>query len=297
MSEARPNLMDDSRRDAPRDDRVLRPTRWLAAFITPFLVVAVAILYFFPEQTDRHWSWTIQATMTSMMLASAYFAGIYFFTRALFASQWHHVKLGFLPVATFAATLGVATIIHWDRFRHDHIAFILWAGLYFTAPFLVFFAWLNNRGRDPGVPDADDVEVPRLVRWLAGALGLALVGVGLWLFLVPSVGVETWPWSLTPLTARVIAAILALTGVAGLGIALDRRWSSSRIVFEDMALTLILILVATARAWSEFDQASPFTWVFTVFGTLFLVGVVALYLRQESLRRRAQHPSRQAARE
>ena len=48
-------------------------------------------------------------------------------------------------MTAFASLLGVATILHWDVFAHDHLAFWLWAGLYFVAPFLVLGAWLANR--------------------------------------------------------------------------------------------------------------------------------------------------------
>ena len=52
-------------------------------------------------------------------------------------------------MALFATLLGVATVVHWDRFNHGHVAFWLWAGLYFTAPFLVVAAWLANRRYAP----------------------------------------------------------------------------------------------------------------------------------------------------
>jgi len=35
------------------------------------------------------------------------------------------VKAGFVAVGTFASFMGVATILHWDRFNHHHIAFWL----------------------------------------------------------------------------------------------------------------------------------------------------------------------------
>src|SRR5664279_624416 len=129
----------------PDDDRVLRATRLLSAFIAPFLIVAFVVLYGFPSQTDRLLAWTIHPTMTPMVLASAYLGGFYFFVRALWASRWATLRLGLVSVALFASLLGVATILHWDRFNHRHFAFWLWAGLYFTAPFLVVVAYVANR--------------------------------------------------------------------------------------------------------------------------------------------------------
>jgi hypothetical protein len=220
-----------------------------------------------------------------MVLASAYFAGVYFFARALTVRRWHQVKLGFLPVTAFATTLGVATVLHWDRFQHDHVAFVLWAVLYFTAPFLVLGAWLHNRGRDPGTPDPDDVELTFGARLAAGIVGGLLIAASLVIFVAPGLGIGAWPWSLTPLTARVMAAYLALPGVALLGAATDRRWSSSRLIFQGVGLSFPLVLIGAARAWGEFDHSSPATYLLVVLGSLAFVGMVVLYVRLEMSRR------------
>ena len=46
-----------------RDDRVFPGTRRLGAVIVPFLVVAFALLYVFPDDT-RHWfAWDVQPTI------------------------------------------------------------------------------------------------------------------------------------------------------------------------------------------------------------------------------------------
>lgn len=54
---------------------------------------------------------------------------------------------------------GIATVIHWDKFTHDHVAFWLWAGLYFTTPFLVFAVWAANRGHGAAA-SGEELELP-----------------------------------------------------------------------------------------------------------------------------------------
>ena len=39
------------------DNRVIPTTRWLAAFIVPFLAGAFALLYVFPERAAEWWAW------------------------------------------------------------------------------------------------------------------------------------------------------------------------------------------------------------------------------------------------
>ena len=162
---------------APRDDRVLPFTRGLSLFIVPFLVVAWVILYLFPGRTAQIWAWAIPSTMTSMVLASAYLGGAYFFVRVASERHWHHTGTGFLAVTTFAGLLAIATLLHWDKFLHHHVAFWLWAALYFTTPFLVLGAWLANR-RYAAPPAADDVLLRPVERGVIAAGRPGRTGAG-----------------------------------------------------------------------------------------------------------------------
>ncbi len=269
------------------DDRILPETRWLAALIIPFLVVAFIILYFWPNDTDKLFAWTIKPTMTPMMLAAAYFGGIYFFTRAILAEQWHLVKVGFLPVTAFASLLGIATILHWDRFNHSHISFYTWATLYFTTPFLVIAVWLRNRTTDRGTVEPDELIIPPVIRLFIGIIGLITLAVSLLLFLQPNLMIRQWPWMLTPLTARVVGAMFALPGIVGLGIAAEKRWSAARIILEAQAFSIAMILIAAARAWSDFAQSNAVTWLFIGGLSFLLVSIAALYGSIEMHRRNA----------
>jgi hypothetical protein len=267
------------------DDRILPETRWLAVFIIPFLAAAFILLYFWPNDTNKLFAWTIKPGMTAMMLAAAYGGGIYFFTRAALAKQWHLVKVGFVPVTAFATLLLIATILHWDRFNHSHISFFTWAALYFTTPFLVFAVWLRNRTTDPGTAEPNEVLIPQAIRLFIGVVGVMTLAVSVLLFLQPALMIHLWPWTLTPLTARVVGAMFALPGVVGLGIALEKRWSAARIILEAQAFSIVMILIATVRAWSDFAQSNPSTWLFVGGLSLLLAALAALYLGIE-LRRR-----------
>ena len=108
-----------------RDDRVLPATRIVSAAIVPFLLVAFVVLYGFPGDTDRLFAWTIKPTLSAMVLGAVYLGGAYFFVRAARSTQWHTIKAGFLAVTTFATLMGIATVIHWDKFNHHHVAFWL----------------------------------------------------------------------------------------------------------------------------------------------------------------------------
>jgi hypothetical protein len=263
-----------------RDDRVLALTHWVSLVIIPFLAVAFVVLVPWPSDTGRLFAWEIKPTLTPMVLGSVYLGGAYFFLRAFRAKEWHTVKGGFVPVGTFATLMGVATIAHWDKFLHTHVAFWLWAGLYFTTPFLIFGVFLANRKHDAPATAADLLLSVGVSRIIAVVGGLSLL-TGVFLFLLPNQAVTIWPWTLTPLTSRVLGAIFCL-GIAGLGALFDRRWSSARVLLQVAALMLALIVVAGARATGEFDSANAMTWLISGGFVAVLAAIIVLSLRMDA---------------
>lgn len=242
-----------------RDDRVLTPTRWLSAFIAPFLLVAFVLLYGFPSHTARLFAWPILGTMTPMVLASAYLGGFWFFVQVLRERRWAAVKLGFPAVAVFATLLGIATVLHWEKFSHGHVAFWLWAGLYFTAPFLVVAAWLTNRAVE-AAPQDDEPRIGAVARWVIGGVGLATLLTGILMFVAPPAMIAIWPWPLTPLTCRVVGAIFCLAS-AGIGVVRDPRWVTVRLMLQVEVIMVALMSVAAFRARAELLTERPLTWL------------------------------------
>lgn len=264
----------------PRD-RVLPATRALCVFIFPFLVVAFVLLYFWPsaDDTGRLFAWRIAPDFTSMMLASAYLGGAYFFVRAVAAEHWHRIGGGFLPVVLFSGLLGVATVLHWDRFVHGNVAFWLWAGLYFTAPLLVLLAWWSNRSQSPPVT-VDDLLLATPEVAVIAAAGVLSCVTAVVLFALPGWAATVWPWPLTPLTSRVVGSIFAL-GFAAVQVLADRRWSSARLLVQVALIMLGLMAVAAVRTFGDFTGDRPLTWLTAVGLIGSLIGLGALYWRRE----------------
>ena len=257
---------------------MLAYTRGVSLFIVPFLVVAFVILYLFPTHTARLWAWTIPITMTSMTLASAYLGGAYFFVRVARSRHWHEVGTGFLAVTTFASLLGVATIVHWEVFAHDHLAFWLWAGLYFVAPFLVLGAWLANR-RYAAPAAAGDVLLRPVERAALTVVGGVALVTGIVMFLAPAGMTDIWPWPLTDLSCRVVGATFCLGGALA-GVCVDPRWSAARIMLQVETLMLSLILVAAVRAHDEL-RSEPLSWPLLLGSLGMLAGSAYLWATYE----------------
>jgi hypothetical protein len=272
-----------------RDDRVLPETRWLSAFIVPFLFFAFLILYLFPGDTDRLFAWTIRPDMTPLIMGAGYISGGYFFVQAFRAQRWHTVHLGFLPITAFTIFMAIATFMHLDRFHQGHIAFYAWIGLYLVTPVLVPLVWYRNSRTDPRTPEADDVLIPAPVRAVLAIAGAALFGIAVFLLVSPNLMIALWPWVLTPLTAQVVGGWFALPSVVAALMALDSRWSAVRLTLQSQLIGLALILVGVVRAWGDFDKSNPFTSLFVGAIAALFVGLLALdiAMRRRQPRRRA----------
>ena len=85
-----------------------------------------------------------------------------------------------------------------------------------------------------------------------------------------------------------------MPGVSALLMARDGRWSASRVVVLAGAVLAALILAGIARAWGDFDQSNPLTWVYVALIALTLLGFAALYLGMEAYRRRRRTANRNA---
>jgi hypothetical protein len=263
----------------PQDDRILVLTRSLSVVIAPFLVLAFAVLYPAPAVTGHLFAWHIQPDLTGMVLASAYLGGAYFFIRAAAAHEWHTIKAGFVSICLFATLMGVTTVLHWDKFAHGSVAFRLWVLLYFTTPVLVLWTWLRNRSQNRPA-EADDLRLHPAATWIIAAVGALAVATGAFLYAAPSSAISLWPWTLTPLTARVLGAVFCL-GLAGTAAPLDRRWSTTRLPLQVAGIMVVLMLAAGIREHSSFDSSNVLTWLLAAGFLTLLVGGSVLYYRME----------------
>ncbi|MDL1900371.1 hypothetical protein FBR02_06340 [Anaerolineae bacterium CFX9] len=267
-----------------RDNRIFRETRIIAILIVPVLIAAFIMLYLFPHDSDKLFAWPIRPEMSAMMLGGTYLGGAWFFVRAAKARQWHTIQHGILPVASFAGILGIATLLHWDRFTQGHISFILWAFLYLTLPFVLAILWLLNRRTDPIEPEPGDYSLSKPVRLLFAVNGGVLTIASLLLLITPETMIPTWPWTLTPLTARVMAAMFILPGIVSLNIAREHRWSCFPMILQAQMLALVLIIGAILRASDDFDWSQPGAWTFTggIILTALVIAVVHFHAERQT---------------
>lgn len=241
---------------SPRDDRILPVTRWVLAAVIVALLFAFAALYLDPQNTKQNFAWNIQPPITAVFMGAGYISGAYMFVFAVFGKKWHRVRNSLLPVSTFAAAMLVTTLLHYDRFTHGSLPFILWFVIYIITPFLVPWLWYHNLSSDPGALEAGDKLVPPVARWAFGlAGGLALLA---WIanFIDPALLIGVWPWKLTPLTSRVLSSWGMLLAVGGLVLFREPRWSAWRYNIQSIALWQALMVPGSLLHRADFNNGN-----------------------------------------
>lgn len=268
-----------------RDDGVRAELRWIGVVILIVLLTASVLLYVLPAETGKatdsllepaRFAWPVRPEMTAMFMGSCYGAGAYFFQRVSFGGSWHAVAAYFPGISVFAWLMGISTFLHWDKFNHAHVAFFAWLLLYVVTPFLVPLLYVRNRGADPGALAAGDATVPVRIRLLVGAGGVALLAIAAVMYVAPSVAIDVWPWKLTPLTSRVIAAFASATATAAVLLSRDPRWSAWKVFVRSAVLAAALLAVAAVRAWGEFDAGNPLSYAFVAGMGSLVAGGIAL---------------------
>ncbi len=263
------------------DDRVLKTTRAVSMVIVPVLTAAFVILYLFPGQTRTLWGWTIESRMTCMFMGGGYLAGALFFYRASRAREWHRLGTGIVATTAFAGALGVATFLEWETFNHGHVSFWAWLLLYVSTPLLLPVLYVENRRFDPGTAGAEDVAIPAWVRTSLTILGAGQLLFAVALFLRPSLFQDDWPWTLTTISARSLAAFATFPAITYLAFAFERRWSALRWPFETAIAGLVLVTIGAARSWGEFrDGAQAWLWRIGLLVGLAFLGAVWLTMRR-----------------
>ena len=225
-------------------------TRVIAGGVCIVLIDAAQLLIFYPGRTDTLWAWDLKPQVTAMTLGSVYAGGAYFFGRVAFGAPWRAVAAGFPSVIVFVWMAGVASLLHLDRFDKGSLPFVAWAALYIVTPFLV--PWLVARShRIWGAPSGP--PLPRAAVLTLTGIGGALLVVGLLFLAAPQVAIDSWPWLLTPLTARVMGAILGMYGTVWLAVGAHGTWAGARIALQAHVIGLAFFLLALVRGQDEID--------------------------------------------
>ena len=101
-----------------------------------------------------------------------------------------------------------------------------------------------------------------------------LLGVGIPLFLAPQIASVVWPWKLTALTARAVAAWLIGLGVGAGEAVYENDFARLRVAMISYTLFGLLEVLTLLRYWTNVDWTAFQAWLYVVFlASVLVVGV------------------------
>ena len=250
----------------PHGSRVVLPgTRRLLYVFSALTLLAFVSLFLLASRTDQYFAWTISPPASAAFLGAAYAAGCLLVVMSLRERVWSRVRIPFVTVLVFTVVTLVATLLHLDPFHFDAPGVVarsaawFWLTVYVVVP-LGMLVMLVAQERVPQLDPPGRVQLPRGLAAVLVVQGAVFLAVGAVLFAAPGTGTALWPWPLTPLTARAVAAWLLAFGV-GIILALRDR-DLGRLELAAVAYAVfgaleivVLLLYADVVRWG-----SPATW-------------------------------------
>ncbi len=260
--------------------RVLAFTKAVGIAQGVLVVVAGAILFGWPSETDRLFAWTIASPATASFMGASYLSAILLQGYSLRADWWEDRRVAVPSVFAFSVLTFVATVVHRDVFHFDsdevfaRLFAWTWLAVYILVPLGLAATWLLQRQ----VPVEGVRAARRLAPWQRQAglpLGVAIAAAGVAVFLAGSGAADFWPWGLSDLTAKVIGAWLVGVGLLLAHAAWEDDVAAARPAFAALGMAAILYVATLLRHPDEVAWSSPPAWLYLVV----VAGVGAIALR------------------
>jgi hypothetical protein len=234
-------------------------------------IIAGPVLFLFPHQTETYFAWTIRHPLTPVFMGAGY-CGAAGLIPVLRSNRWSLARVQMPFICVFGSTQLLATLLHLTAFNWSHPIAWAWLAVYVASPPAAI--WLTAATERRYVPPQPrGWALPGLVRAIILLYGLLVGAVGLVMMASPSAAAGFWPWTLTPLTSRVIGGWLL--AIAALQLTLSRQRSLETAWVALMASTLVsgLLLLGAGLHRTEFD--GPLTAVYVYLVAIMLLGVIS----------------------
>jgi hypothetical protein len=263
--------------------RVAELTRLFLLQLGVTLIVIGFPLFVLTEHTDDYFAWTINPPLTAAFLGANYWGSAVLALLSARERTWAAAGVAMPGIFVAGTLLLLATFLHLEPFHMDTVRGWLWVILYaLLPPSVVTLVVLQRRVDRHDAPKRAPLAAAARLTLLAQAL--AFLGVGAALFIAPGETASIWPWTLSDLTARAIAAWLLAIGTTTVASLRADDWSRLLAPMTGYAAIAALQLVALARYRDTLeDNASG--WVYVAF--MISVLAVGIYGSRMSLRSRA----------
>ena len=254
---------------------ILPGMRRLLIIFSGLTLLAFAVLFLGAGQTDRYFAWTINPPATAAFLGAAYAGGCALVVLGLRRGTWAAMRIPYITILVFTLVTLAATLLHLDKFHFAKSGVALfaawfWLAIYVFVP-LAMIILLIGQVRRPVPEPGRRLPIPRPLAAALMVQGGIFLGVGVALFVGPASQAVLWPWMLTPLTARSVAAWLIAFGLGGLLAVRDDDLVRLDVSAAAYALLAGLEIVVLVRYAEVVRWTAPATWVYLALFVLIMV--------------------------
>ena len=260
---------------------ILPGMRRLLIVFSGLTLLAFVVLFLGAGQTDRYFAWTINPPATAAFLGAAYAGGCALVVLGLRRGAWYNLRIPFVTILVFTLVTLAATMLHLDKFHFAKSGVALfaawfWLAIYVFVPLAMIIVLIRQIRRS--VPDPGPrLPIPRPLVAALLIQGGILLAVGVALFVAPATQAVLWPWMLTPLTARAVAAWLMAFGLGGLLAVREGDLARLDVSATAYALLAGLEIVVLIRYAEVVRWTAPAAWVYLgLFVLIMVCGAYAL---------------------
>lgn len=256
--------------------------------LVPFVVLAglgAIQLYLFPNDTDRFFAWTLQPVPSAMFMGAGYAAGVLLSVLSFRPQPWVVTRTATVTIFVFTAVMTAATFLHLENLHLDtgpataRIAAWLWVAVYVAVtPLLGVLIVLQMSG--PGSDPPRTAPLPAGLRIALAVLGVAMLAVGVTVFAAPATVAGAWPWPITRLAGRALAAWIIAIGWAGIQVVYENDVPRVRPAAATFAVLGVLWPIGALRGAGDMRWESPSAWIYLAF-TVSAAGLGVWGLRLE----------------
>jgi len=241
---------------------------WFAAEVF-FVVISLLSIGLNPGNTEEGWAWPIEPVVMAAVFGGFYVGVAPIMVLALFAKRWEMVRVIVPTAFLFTTAELLATFLHWEKFSTGSVPFYLWFASYILPPpiFLATYLWQQRRAAPRS---ASDQPLPASLRTLLFVLGGLISVEAVVAFVYPAWFSDDFPWSLTPLTARVLSGFLLAIGALMVTMAVENDRDRVRLASPMLILVLPAVAIQVARFSEQVDLSH-----FRIYTGVVLLGLVA----------------------
>jgi hypothetical protein len=247
-------------------------------------VIAGPILFVFPGDTGSYFAWKIGNPLTANFMGANYLAG----AGAVWAAQlnrWSIARVIMPAIIVFGVSQLVATLLHIHIFNWSHPVAWAWLVVYIVSPVGAVWVFVAEERRHHRSESSAGRSIPPAARIALTVFAAVSAAVGLALFISPTGVGAHWPWSLTPLTGRVIGGWYLSGATLQWVLSRTRDVETARVgLLASVAVTALQLLGALINK-DHFDGTSWSTAVYVGYSAV--LGLAAASVWAPSLLRRA----------